>query len=71
MMRYLSMATGKLYIPGIFLALAGCMAGSKDVESVAEPVRIPEVYSRYLAYPVPSMGVEVAFNPPVLRWPVA
>lgn len=32
--------------------------------------RLPAVYSRFLAFPVPSMGVGVAFNAPVLRWPV-
>lgn len=47
--------------------LLGCMAGSGDKAGL---VSTPPVYTRYLAYPVPSEGIVAEFNPPVLRWPV-
>ena len=51
------------------IVLASCMAGSRETKS-DEPLSIPAVHHRYLKYPVPSAGIDVEFNPPVLRWPV-
>lgn len=47
------------------------MAGSREVETGIIKRDVPAIHTRYLAFPIPSAGIEVEFNPPTLRWPVS
>ncbi len=51
--------------------LSGCTSGQEDAHAEQEIATPPFVYTRYLTFAVPSGGMEVEFNPPVLRWPLA
>lgn len=53
----------------ILLILTGCEPNTHDTISNGISMRIPAVYTRFLTFPVPSMGVDAPCNPPVLRWP--
>ena len=53
----------------VLLVLTGCKQHQDGGDNNAQPIRIRAVYDRYLSFPVPSMGIEVQFNPPVLSWP--
>jgi hypothetical protein len=57
-----------LYI-ATFLVLLGCSGNNKTVDSGGNPVLLKAVHTRYLEIPIPSGGIEVQTNPPILRWP--
>lgn len=54
----------------MLIMLMACTAQQDDGRNLAEPIRMRTVHDRYLSFPVPSVGIEAQFNPPVLRWPV-
>lgn len=53
----------------IILLLLGCSGNNKAVDSVGNQVLLKAVHPRYPEIPIPSGGIEVQTNPPILRWP--
>nr|MBI1232235.1 DUF4962 domain-containing protein [Cytophagales bacterium] len=80
--NYLSSAIfKKSYLKGLFSAIlvsvfVGYMllgyAKMLDREPAQNaPSTLAVVYPRYLDYPIPSTGMEVRTNPPIIRWPLS
>lgn len=60
-----------LYSSTTILFLAACLTKHSQPAETSDGVRGPaSVYPRYLDIPVPSGGIEVQTNPPVLRWAI-
>src|SRR5690606_36014250 len=69
-MRGTKSRTGKLLGLIVTCLMMACTAPQRDVPLVVDVDAPSFVYTRYLAFPVPSSGIEAEFNPPVLRWPI-
>lgn len=53
----------------VSIFISSCFRNPEKETSFSEPLNIETVHPRYLEIPVPSGGIEVQTNPPVLRWP--
>lgn len=53
----------------ILFLIAGCIRYQQTKETLADLPIPRSVHPRYLEIPVPSGGIEVQINPPILRWP--
>jgi len=59
----------KILSIAMFLVLLSCSGNNKTVDSGGNQVLLKAVHPRYLEIPIPSGGIEVQTNPPILRWP--
>lgn len=67
--RLLSRVLYKMIKACIPVVLLSCAFQDKSQQSMEELSFPLAVHPRYLEIPVPSAGIEVRTNPPVLRWP--